>query len=83
MKLKKRLLKQKFEEETVQTDEGPVQDVEEGGQLEPESAACGSSPADEEMNQGEDDEDVDCTYASIEESTERDNQDEVSNQEVR
>ena len=67
----------------MQTDEGPVQDVEERGQLEPESAACGSSPANEEMSQREDDEDVDCTYASMEESTESDDQDEVSNQEVR
>ena len=69
----------------MQTDEGPVQDVEESSQLEPESAACGSSPADAEMSQGEeeDDEDIDWTHASMEESTESDDQDEFSNQEVR
>ena len=65
----------------MQTDEGPVQDVEESSQLEPESAACGSSPADAEMSQGEEEED-DWTYASMEESTESDDQDEFSNQEV-
>ena len=66
----------------MQTDEGPVQDVEESSQLEPESAACGSSPADAEMSQGEEEED-DWTYASMEESTESDDQDEFSNQEVK
>ena len=63
MKLKKRLLKQKLKKRLCKLLK--VQSRM-SSQLEPESDACGSSPAHAEMSQGEeeddDNEDVDWTY---------------------